>query len=310
MTLVSAASSIGGWNSSLRRHPAGDGRGVPGVGAVDFEVIVAAGHRLGVELDRGPHLIDLAAVAVTRLVWRDGPVEDWHAAPASRVNDAEMMRANVATTRLVRSMIGRLEDGTTGERDAARIVEDAVFAAVAPSRRLPDGRTIAELAPSGPQLLLLQEHALELASLWGRRFREFGVRDVLSLLACCAARCWRWWLTPTWPAVVDAFLGQISTTLHGELIAPGEAVGEHGAVRLAEVLLAGPDHLRPEVASWVVRAGLGHLLPQDCGLSPMPRRPLPAAFVRLVTTPAREGVQAWGSCNVSEDRRGRGSFRS
>lgn len=288
--------------------------------AVDVDGVVAAGRRLGVELDRGPQLVNLAAVAVTRLVWRDSPVEDWHAVPVSRVSDGEMMRANVATTRLVRSMIGRLEDWATGERDAARIMEDAVSAVVAPSRRLPDGRTVAEFAPDGRQLLLLQEHASGLASLWGRRFRECGVREVLSVLACCAARwCWRWWLTPTWPAVVDAILSQVSTAMHGEfgLTAPDEMIGERGLKRLAEVLLAGPDRLSPEAASWVVRAGLGHLLPQDCGLSPMPRRVLPAALVRLVVAPATEqkdaglavplaavgrlslsGDQSWSACSA------------
>jgi hypothetical protein len=255
------------------------------VSAVDVDGVVAAGRRLGVALDHGPQLVNLAAVAVTRLVWRDSPVEDWHAVPASRVSDGEMMRTNVATTRLVRSMIGRLEDWAIGQRDAARIMEDAVLAVVAPSRRLPDGRTIAELAPDGRQLLLLEEHASGLASLWGRRFRECGVREVLSVLACCAARwCWRWWLSPTWPAVVDAFLGQVSTAVHG-LTTPEEMRGEHGLKRLVEVLLAGPDRLSPEAASWVVRAGLGHLLPQDCGLSPMPRRVLPEALVRLVAAP-------------------------
>ncbi|WP_131770453.1 hypothetical protein [Candidatus Protofrankia californiensis] len=53
---------------------------------------------LGVDPDNNAALIDLAAVTVTRMAWRDGPVEDWHAGPESQLGDAEMMRANAATT--------------------------------------------------------------------------------------------------------------------------------------------------------------------------------------------------------------------
>jgi hypothetical protein len=51
-------------------------------------------------------VLDLAAVAIARLAWRDSPVEDWHAAPASRICDADLMRATVNVTRRVRELLG------------------------------------------------------------------------------------------------------------------------------------------------------------------------------------------------------------
>jgi hypothetical protein len=154
---------------------------------------------------------------------------------------------------------------------------------------LPDGRTLADLAPGRRQLLLLQDHASALAALWARGFVEVGVREVLSVLACCAARwCWRWWLTPTWPNVVDAVIRRIGATVRDEhrprLL--GAAPLRCGDESLAALLLAGPDRLSSETASYVVRAGLGRLVPQDCGLPPMPRRPVASAYLRLVWSQA------------------------
>src|SRR3954453_10902814 len=53
--------------------------------------------------------MDLVAVAMTRLAWRDGPVEEWHS--TGRISNSEMMRANAATTRVFRKM---LNDGRSG----------------------------------------------------------------------------------------------------------------------------------------------------------------------------------------------------
>jgi hypothetical protein len=72
---------------------------------VDLEVLRPAIRRLGFDPNDPSQLTDLAAVAITRLAWRDGPVEDWHAVPDRRISDGEMMRATVATTRFVRNLI-------------------------------------------------------------------------------------------------------------------------------------------------------------------------------------------------------------
>jgi hypothetical protein len=69
------------------------------------DVVLAAAGRVGLALDDERQVLDLAAVAIARLAWRDSPVEDWHAAPANRIGDADLMRANVAVTRDVRTLL-------------------------------------------------------------------------------------------------------------------------------------------------------------------------------------------------------------
>ena len=49
-------------------------------------------------------LLWLAATRITLAVWRNTPVENWHAGK-SPLHDGTMMRINTATTRLVRSML-------------------------------------------------------------------------------------------------------------------------------------------------------------------------------------------------------------
>jgi hypothetical protein len=79
----------------------------PRLGAVDVDEMVLRGAcvQLGFDPDDGERVKDLAAVAVTRLAWRDSPVEDWHSIRFRRIGDGEMMRANAATTRLVREIL-------------------------------------------------------------------------------------------------------------------------------------------------------------------------------------------------------------
>jgi hypothetical protein len=54
---------------------------------------------------------------------------------------------------------------------------------------------------------------------------------------------------------------------------------------LRRLLLAGPDLLSASTAGYCLRAGLGALLPQDCGLQPLPRHALPPEYFRLVDWP-------------------------
>ena len=77
--------------------------------------------------------MDLAAVAMTRLGWRDGPVEDWHSVRYRRIGDAEMMRANAATTRVVCNVMDRPYGPGEIFKAVGQVLAD-------PLRRLPDGR--------------------------------------------------------------------------------------------------------------------------------------------------------------------------
>jgi hypothetical protein len=74
--------------------------------AVARATICNAARQVGVNPQDRAEVLDLAAVAITRLTWRDSQVEDRHADPDSRISDPELMRANAATTRLTHSLLG------------------------------------------------------------------------------------------------------------------------------------------------------------------------------------------------------------
>jgi hypothetical protein len=102
-------------------------------------------------------LIDLAALGVARSTWRQGPVEDWHI--AGRIGQVEMMRANAATSRHVRSLLAELLperwwtwNAQTGLHADALLLWSVLAREIGSvDRGLPDGRTVAELAPDDEQ---------------------------------------------------------------------------------------------------------------------------------------------------------------
>lgn len=129
--------------------------------------------KLGFDPDDRSSLADLAAVAIARLAWRDGPVEDWHAAPQRRISDSELMRASAAVTRAVRDLlVAELppspwpRDGTGAASDADRVFAEIAGMMSAPARRLPDGRTLADLAPAREDLRAFIRHVEEHARWW------------------------------------------------------------------------------------------------------------------------------------------------
>jgi hypothetical protein len=239
--------------------------------------------------------MDLTAVAITRLAWRDGPVENWHGWPQRRISDGEMMRATVATTRLVRDLIRssfdepvatRLRDGP----GAALSLFEPVLQIAEPSQRLPDGRTMAQFAPDHSELQVFERHVRELTHQWAQQLVDLGPRPTLTLLACFAAKwCWRWWLTPTWPHVVAGLVRGTQDALREERVYRSAGMLRPPSLdwaRLGQRLLVAPDRLSPEEAGRVVRAGLGGLTYAECGLPPVPRDVLPPDYVRLIVPPA------------------------
>jgi hypothetical protein len=108
---------------------------------------------LGVDPHDKVVIADLAAVGIVLLAWRNGPVEDWHAVPLNRISDAEMMRASIATTRLVREVIvreARAEDAGEGvDAFTIRLIARVDRVLGDPDRRVPDGRSLPELVLSG-----------------------------------------------------------------------------------------------------------------------------------------------------------------
>jgi hypothetical protein len=235
---------------------------------------------LGIDITSGAGMADLTAVAIAQLAWRNGPVELWHRATPSRVADAEMMRANAATTRVVR---GHLPDDVL-----ARLPEvlPAVGDALAdPDRCLPDGRTVRLLAAEAADFHLYADQVQAFFDRCGKLVERLGSFEVVGALACYAAAvCWNWWLAPGWPSIAGKIMDCLkgypadqSSTAAGPL--PSSELSLMG---LHEKLLAGPDRLSTLEARYCRLASLGVRLPQDHGLSPRSRRVLPPAQRSLV----------------------------
>lgn len=154
--------------------------------------------RVGVDPDNFAALIDLAAVAVARMPWRDGPIEDWHAGPDSRLGDVEMMHANAATTRLARDLLaahlpGSEPAGKTALHGAGDVFPAIAFPAIAdaltdPDRPMPDGRRLTEIALDRPSLQRYQRSVRT----WWRRWA--AITDRASPIGSVCTRCccsWR-----------------------------------------------------------------------------------------------------------------------
>lgn len=250
------------------------------------ELSAIAGY-LAVDVGSARQMADLTAVAVTRLAWRDGVVEDWHARSPTRIVDHEMMRASAATTRLVRERLAGAA-GDVPERLAERL--GGVCASLAdPGRGLPDGRTVRELAPDAEAFAVYADAVRGFFDRLRRLVDRLGPEVVVGALACyAAAASWSWWLAPGWPSMVD----MIMTSLEGGRTRGGLTVG--WGVRsirvprdldLSEVrrrLVAGPDLLSAEQVRYCLLGSHGSRLPQDHGLSPRSRRMLPVTQQRMI----------------------------
>jgi hypothetical protein len=247
---------------------------------------------LGIDLGDEDRMMDLVAVAMVRLAWRDGPVEDWH--KEGHICNSEMMRASAATTRLVREILSGGRRRMTGGDTVSLMGEtvDAVGRAlVDPDRHLPDGRTLTELAPDAEQLAAFERHVWMFCTRWNRVAAKYGVQETIGLLALYSGcSCWRWWLAPGWHHRVDEYVRRLDDparwsdpvmTRHvARLGAP-----DVGGADLRALLLDGPDRLTAAAAERCFWTGLAGLRPLDCGQPPVPRRVLPPGYLALVTAP-------------------------
>jgi len=259
---------------------------------VDWAVLVGAAACLGIDLADASEIQDLVAVAIARLAWRDGPVENWHR--VCRISNSEMMRANAATTRLLRDVLATARVGV-GAGDAVGQVGE-MFGAVArvladPQRRLPDGRTLAELAGDAVQLGAFQRNVRMFCTRWNTVADRYGASETMALLAIYAGRwCWRWWLAPGWLNVVDEYIRRLDDPTRWVEPAMTWHVATAGAPDLGGVvlrarLLVGPDQLTAADAAQCFWTGLGGLRPLDCGQPPLPRHVLPPGYLNLVIAP-------------------------
>lgn len=235
-------------------------------------------HQVGVDPDGLGPILGLAAVGIVNSAWRNSPVEDWHS--QGRLHDGDMLRINAHSSWRVREIVRRwrhdlrlaphfrveqcdvLDHGAV-EWLAARIWRWLVN----PTRHLPTGGTLAELA--GSDLNEYRDHADEAMGGFATTAEEHGVRYAFWRAAGHGGlACRHWWGTPSWPGLVDRFMHALDSPddphwrdgAHWQALAgaaPTQAVDRAGLRRL---LMRRPWTLDSDTAQWVVDAGIGFLL--------------------------------------------------
>jgi hypothetical protein len=231
---------------------------------------------VGVDPDDAAVIVDLAAIGITNGTWRNSPLEDWHG--AGRIHDGGMLRANVATTKLVRSILDHLDDafadaseGFFATEDLAALdsdFTDELFADVFeslsnPDRVLPDGRTLGQLA--GEELDELVDHMDRALGGIAASAERHGLDFTLQRAAVHGGlACAHWWGTPWWPEVVAGFLVRLDNPRHshwGEggkwyVDLPPQSAEVVDRCRLHALLLDAPEALSEEAAEFCVAAGI------------------------------------------------------
>lgn len=225
---------------------------------------------LGLDPDDSATVLGLASLGVTTIAWKNGPLEDWREAPDSRITDPELMRTNAATTRAVHHVLCTALLGRHPRVDSPIDPHAGVFRKVRlviadPNRRLPDGRTIVDIAPGPEHLADFDAYTGAAVGRWTALARDHGPGSVVRLLAYVVGKySYAWWLTPWWPARVDAFVRRLKDPRrwetpeecrHVRRLRPPPDAADHD--RLARQLLAGPDRLSAAAAAYCLSAGLG-----------------------------------------------------
>lgn len=196
----------------------------------------------------------LAAVAVTRQAWRDTHLENLHAGdhPSGGIPDAQMMRFNIVTTRLV---AGHVLSEETDWLALYREVAD-------PDRLLPGDITVAELA--GEEYDELADSIEAKLSTFASMEERFGrARTHAGLAYLAVMTCREWYGTPWWSDVVDVFIESLADP-HSEAWRYDDprgpepaSVADRDALRAA--LLSEPESLDDDGIYWCIDHGLGRV---------------------------------------------------
>jgi hypothetical protein len=161
-------------------------------------------------------LADLAAIGLVNGAWRNTCVENWRA--EGRLRDGDMLRVNSHTTWRVRQLMRRWmrETGLDAAAPASALddltADDVWWLArrlyqwlASPSRRLPAGVTLAQLA--GADLTECENDADECLSALAAQAEDRGARfGFLRTAAHGGLACSHWWGHPHWPAQVEQFM--------------------------------------------------------------------------------------------------------
>lgn len=161
---------------------------------------------------------------LTHMCWRNSVLEEWHGGPQSRISDAEMMRANVSTTRIFHQNLWYAVGdwwAEVGPLSSQPIDVDLLSAAFAGAlndgfdadRLLPHGIALGELGGDeyddllqhaeqqlGALLLMAGKHGARRVIMW------LGLRGLLSVS--------HWWGSPKWPFIVDEMLRRLDEPDH------------------------------------------------------------------------------------------------
>jgi hypothetical protein len=170
-------------------------------------------------------LRSIAAVGIVRRLWRNTRIEDEHGGPHGRISDAEMFAANVSTRRII---LERIEDDPSDWIELAR--------SVAAPGRVVAGRTVRDLLGPSYQEWCGEVFA-EAAALGAPELDADGVILANAYLSIASPP---WWGLPSWPDIVDRFLGSLE-------VEPPLPMEE-----LRDGLLAGPDDLDLTVLQWCI----------------------------------------------------------
>lgn len=198
-----------------------------------------------------------AAVGATLMLWRNGPIEDIHAGHGKQggIPDAEMMRANVATTRCV---VAALAGSGTDWRSLALAltVKDRPVA----------GGTLADLV--GPRNVgKLRRHALRIAANLDALMGDKGWPWVRVYCSVSGANQ-NWFGVPWWPEYVAVFVDEVA----GPDSALNRFLANRGArlstpplpiSELASALVAAPEELSWPALAWCINeAQIGYVPPE------------------------------------------------
>ena len=230
--------------------------------------------RAGIDPGNAGQLADLAAIGLVNGAWRNTCVENWHA--EGRLRDGDMLRVNSHTTWRVRQLMRRWMRETGLDAAAPSSVLDDLMAddvwwlarrlylwLASPSRRLPTGVTLAQLA--GADLAEYENDADECLSAFAAQAEDRGARfGFLRTAAHGGLACSHWWGHPHWPARVEQFMEALGNPADdhwgpgGEYRArlPAEPAEVADRTRLRRLLLSRPWELSTDTAQWLVRAGI------------------------------------------------------
>ena len=230
--------------------------------------------RADIDPDNAGPLADLAAIGLVNGAWRNTCVENWHA--EGRLRDGDMLRVNSHTTWRVRQLMRRWmrETGLDAAAPASALddltADDVWLLAprlyqwlASPSRRLPTGVTLAQLAGAG--LTEYENDVDECLSAFAAQAEDRGARfGFLRTAAHGGLACSHWWGHPHWLARVGRFMEALDNPADdhwgpgGDYRArlPAEPADIADRARLRRLLLSRPWELCTDTAHWLVRAGI------------------------------------------------------